>query len=62
MVLEAYILYQLLVLIVPIVVPALRERLIDTTFTLEITMMSCIVLPMAFAIRYFFDWLKKREL
>ena len=62
MVLEAYVLYQLLVLIVPIVVPALRERLIDTTFTLEITMMSCIVLPMAFAIRYFFDWWKKREL
>jgi len=54
MVLEAYMLYQLLVLVIPIVFPALRERLIDTTFTLEITLMFYIVLPVAFAIRYFF--------
>ena len=55
MVVEAYILYQVLVIASPYVFPSLGERLIDPSFSLGVFIMYYIILPLAFAIRFLFS-------
>jgi hypothetical protein len=54
MVLEAFVLYQILAILIMNAFPLLRERIIDSSFILGISAMFYIILPSAFALRYVF--------
>jgi len=60
MVLESFVLYQLLALSVMDAFPLLRERIIDSSWILGISAMFYIILPIAFVLRYLMALLLRR--